>query len=275
MVTALAVGLAALAEVPNQERVFGILLITQVTLAALALVTFPYLTDLWGMAGVFNSLAVLSALALMALRYLIPCGTLRKAVAFSGSTGALHWPVIAAVGMMFFFLAQGGVWAYVELIGRDIGLDPESIGMILALGLVTSILGAAAAAWIGDRVSYLVVFGVVAVCETAAFLMLSHGKSGPIFIAAIVLFGIMWNFGIPYTMTALTRVDPSGRFVVLIPAIQGLGVGLGPIIIAAFVSSENLVPVGYVGSVAILAALLIYLPVLGRLRAMSSAPTKD
>jgi len=46
VVTALAVGLAALAEVPNQERVFGILLITQVTLAALALVTFPYLTDL-------------------------------------------------------------------------------------------------------------------------------------------------------------------------------------------------------------------------------------
>ena len=261
---AVSVGLAALSDVQNQERIFGILIVVQVTLAATALVIFPHLSKIWGMAGIFYFLAAVSAVTIVALRFLVPRGVSKPALQ-SLKTGALFWPVMASAGLLMFSVAQGGVWAYADRIGNAIGITPDHMGTMLAGGITVGILGAVAAAWLGNRISYLAVFGTVTVCEVASFLMMSQGGGSMLFVIGVCLFNVMWNFGAPYAITAIVKSDHSGRFVVLVPVMQGLGVGLGPAIIAMLLSGENLAPVGYVGSAAIVLSFLIYLPVVRRL----------
>jgi predicted MFS family arabinose efflux permease len=264
MGTAVAVGLAALSDVKNQERIFGIVVVVQVTFAATAVIIFPHLAQAWGMAGVFNFLAGAAALSLVATRFLVRRGVEKPALK-TLEAGALLWPLMASLGLFLFSVAQGGVWAYSERIGNALGIAPGYVGTILAAGLMVGVLGAAAAAWLADRISYLAVFVIVTVCEVVSFFMMSHGRTGMLFVIGVCLFNVMWNFGVPYAITAIIKSDLSGRFVVLVPVMQGLGVGLGPAFIAMLISGNNLGPVGYVGSAAIVLCLLAYLPVARRL----------
>jgi len=57
--------------------------------------------------------------------------------------------VIAGAGI--YFLMIGAVWGYLEGIAREAGLSLLQTGQALSLGLVVSLIGAGAAAYLGLR----------------------------------------------------------------------------------------------------------------------------
>ena len=135
------------------------------------------------------------------------------------------------VCMAIFFLFLVGniaLWAFLERIGANLELTGSEVGIVFA---VLKLLGGAAAffvAWIGDRAGirwpyWIVLAGVV----LGLLFLFSANRFMPFAIGAWI-----WEFaftcGCVFQAAAIARSDPSGRAVVLIPAVFALSSMVGP-----------------------------------------------
>ena len=154
------------------------------------------------------------------------------------STGRIAWRALAGRGMLvaagtgLYFLMIGAVWGYLEGIAREAGLSLEQTGTALSVGLVVSLCGSGAAAWLGlrfGRARPLMVSALVQVISLAMLTRLNH-YADPVaaFFVINAVFQIMWSYVVGYFIIIFNDVDATGRFVAVYGTASHVALAVGP-----------------------------------------------
>lgn len=180
------------------------------------------------------------------------------------------WLVLAAI--FFSYICIGAYWTYIELANIDAGLDRDVIGQVLVWASFMSIVGCLFATLVSNR------FGMakplllaLLLMAFAVSLMLGRISYTELFLS-LLTFNFLWIFIDVYQMGSMSQFDTTGRFVSLMPAAQGAGQIVGPIMASILLESEF----GYAGVftlciAASISAMAIYAFTYLRLKAVSPA----
>ena len=230
------------------ERWSGIYLALQ-TLAQLALATTMGLAivPLFGSAGGFTLLALVTGLGLGALPWLPRAYANLDHGEAAGS--ALPARGIVALGGVTLYLAFiVSVWVYVEPLGLQRGIDAATVRLIAPLSLAMQVAGAAAAAALAGRLPARSVVATVTIANLVLLAIMAAPPSSAAFVVSTSIFGFLWLFAMPFQVPILIAADPSRRAAMLIGGAQLVGSSLGPFMAAYLVSDGNVGPVLWFGA---------------------------
>lgn len=255
------------------DRLSAVFLVCQ-TLAQASVAAFlaTVVVPKVGWQGGFAALAVLSASVVL----LAPA--LRPGLTTLTSSGSGLPPASAATVLTFGIVltqmgAIGSLWAYLDPLGREIGLTGTQVGTLISAVLVLQVMGGSTAAWVVQRLGApAILSGGSVVLGSLAFGL--HFQP-PVLVFCVVCgaFGFVWLFLMPFQIRLALAADPAGRVAVLVPALQLLGSALGPLITSAFVTDDNARPVPLVCASFALVALCLLL--VGRSRFDTKEPLQQ
>jgi MFS transporter, DHA1 family, inner membrane transport protein len=225
------VAIELIAELADTERAFGAKVGSEVLSGAAFLYGFSALLV---PAGGFGAVAIGMAVVYLAPIFLVPfldkqAHPPRDRLA-SEAGMSLSMGILVVGALLLFMTGITGLWAFLERIGVGAGVGPKSLGWILAaqklVGGIAALITVIAGSRFGLRWPH--VFG--AICITAAALMLAQ----PSGIANFALATWVWELGFAlsfaYQAAMISRLDPSNRLLLLIPACIGLSGVIGPAI---------------------------------------------
>jgi len=267
--TAFAIGISIIGSTKDPDRNFGFVIAAQVAFGVVTLFTLrPIVENYQSIGGMYVPLALLAAATLLAVRF-IPTGSAhREAGAEHRPAGSLALPLTALTAMLIWCCGLGAMWAFVERIGVEGGLD--SVLALRALGISTMVaiggaLGASALAATGVG-RFLPV--TIALLMQMGMAWLLQGEMSWVEMAVKAsVFQIFWNLTGPFFMGAIAASDSGGKISVLIPAAQTSGFFIGPAVVGMFLESWGLAAVNYVTIAFCLASLAIFIPLSAKLSA--------
>ncbi len=123
------------------------------------------------------------------------------------------------------------IWAFIEPIGRETGLEPQDVQLIVSASLVVQVIGAATAGFLAPRLSAATtLFALSMVVIGIAFYLLRivQFPSG-FFMPAAFIFSFAWMFILPFQTKLSLDVDPTGRFALTVPFLQLIAGAVAPI----------------------------------------------
>ena len=263
--TVLAIGCTLLGDTAQADRNFGLLIGAEVFLQIILFALLPtYVAD-YGVNVIYFALALL-ALIVLPLSLLIPEQGSRLDAADTSGLPRFGLPVLGLLGTVIFFAGIMLVWSFIERLGIAWGIEPAEIGEALSISGVISLAGALFAAALADRLGRLLPMLAGAAGILLSYWILATQASYWNFVLAASLLAVFWNFWLPYQMGAVAAVDIAGRYVVLIPFAQSLGVAVGPVIAGQILVDNNFVPLMYFSSLFLIVCLLIFMPLLRTIR---------
>ena len=244
-------GMRILSDLPDKVRAFGTRQGVELTVTAAVLFALPPLIiSHYQYPGAALSLAaVVAILGLSA--FWVPTGAQSNQDAAAQGTPATgaYLPAMAwqSLALFFVFLVGNiGLWAFLERIGSSLQIAPAEMGIVFA---VLKLLGGVAAfftAAVGERVGPTraawwvlgtVGLGLVLLQTASAFIGFALGAW-------------IWEFaftcGCVFHAASIARSDPSGRAVMLVPAVFALSSMAGPGLAGQIVAGGN-----YVGLLAL------------------------
>ena len=169
--------------------------------------------------------------------------------------------------------AIGSLWAYLDPLGRQIGLTGTQVGTLISAVLVLQVMGGSTAAWVVRWLAAPAILGGGSAVLGGLALGLHFQPPALVFCVLCGAFGFVWLFLMPFQIRLALAADPAGRVAVLVPALQLLGSALGPLITSAFVTDDNALPVPWV--CAGFALLALGLLVVGRSRFDPKGPLQQ
>jgi len=267
--TAFAIGISIIGSTSDPERNFGFVIAAQVAFGVVTLFTLrPLVEQYQSIGGMYIPLAALAAATALLIRF-VPTGSVHhETAADARPAGSTMLPLTALAAMLIWCCGLGAMWAFIERIGVDGGL--ESVLALRALGISTTVaivgaLGAAALAAKGiNRFMPL----TIALIMQMLMAWLLQGELNWVEMAIKAsIFQIFWNMAGPFFMGAITASDTGGKIGVLIPAAQTSGFFIGPSVVGLFLESMGLAAVNYVTIAFCLASLVIFVPLSARLKA--------
>ena len=252
---------AFIARTSRPDRVAAFLVTGQVSFTVVVIAASPWYLTNWGLSSIYLGLAGLAIVLMFVLKQL-PTGT-ENYQAEAGLATRRHFliPVFVVLGaLMFFFIGQASIWAFIERMGNAGGLEAEFVAEALALSTLLGIAGAVAAAILDTRLGRFIPLLVAGTIQVMCLLVLLNGMDALVFLAALSLFQFGWNFALPYHIGVIVHRDPSASYVVLIPTFQAIGIALGPAIAGLAVSGASYSGVNLISIIAIGIYLLMILP---------------
>ena len=172
---------------------------------ALALLLALYVIPAAGSAGGFIALALV-CLASLVIAWKVPgdYADLPK----EENLDVLTVPSMTALLSVFcYFMFFGAVWAFLEPLGAQYGIDGRTVGLIVSASLAVQVLGAMTATLFEARIDYrlaIAAIGAVAPCQLA---VLAGGPGLAIFWAAVLVIGFIRLFIIPYQIRLAITAD--------------------------------------------------------------------
>lgn len=238
------IGLAGVMDTSRPDRNAGLLLVVQVVFSALGLYVIDAVPVAWRLDSVYFYLMAwtLPCVVLAWRHYPEEPGERVQSVSVDWRRAAGRGAAVIA-GAGIYFLMIGAVWGYLEGIAREAGLSLLQTGQALSLGLVVSLIGAGAAAYLGLRLGR--VWPLIASCvvQTVSLYLLTRlrGFSDPLLAFYVInaVFQIMWSYIIPYFMVMFAEVEPSGRFVSMYGMATHLTLAIGPYAGAFFIANGH------------------------------------
>ena len=178
-----------------------------------------------------------------------------------GQKISMDWKVSAPafLSVIAFFVAQGGVWAYMERIGNAQGLDPQFIGTSLSIGMGGSFIGSLIASHFETRFGRKLPLILSAIAQILCIIAIFAAMGKWVYLVAAFVFCTFWNFALPYLIGILIGVDESGKTILGSNTCFAFGIAIAPFIIASFATEGNYLSVGYLGSLALIISLLLAL----------------
>jgi predicted MFS family arabinose efflux permease len=251
----------------DPDRNFGYLVAAVLLYSALGLWAMPTVLHAGGLEAVLAFFALLGASGWLALRYLPRSSAERPAVPGDAVELAPGYKALALLAMFVFFLAQGGIWAYLFLIGLAGGLAEQEVANGLMLSGIVGIAGAFVPVVLGARLGRALPL-TVSILGGAFLLSLLTGRFDALSYAVIVsLYGASWNMSHPYLLATVAGFDRSGHLVTHAVAAQMSGLAAGPAVSASLLSGGNYAPVIWtVVIVFMISYVLILVPLLAHRR---------
>lgn len=252
-----AVATELIARSRRAERIGGYFVTLQ-TLAqcALALLLALYVVPAAGSAGGFIALGVVCLISLVvAWTVADDYADLPKEEHFAN---VLTVPAITALLSIFcYFMFFGAVWAFLEPLGAEFGIDGRTIGLMVSASLAAQVVGAMTATVFEARIDYrfaITVIGAVAVLCSA---LLASGPGLAVFWAIALVMGFILLFIVPYQIRLAITADETRNAALLVPAAQLFGLAIGPIAASLLIDGANFRPVPEFAAVTALASVVL------------------
>lgn len=265
---------AGIARSGKPDRYFGIALSIQVSMGGLLLFASPSLLGEFGNASIYVALAMLALIAIPFL-HTIPDEQLKAQIpaahslqVASGVKAPKQAPkiltILGFIGVALFFAGMNSVWAFAENIGTELGIKDQFIATTLSLSLLISIGGSLLAAYLAGKVKRLapIVLGVSSIALAVISLFWVQGNWA--FFIAINVFNFGYNFVIPFQSGWIAIFDIKGENIVLLPAVQGAGISIGPVLSGFIINDVSYLRAVYPSSILLIASIIIFIALKSR-----------
>ncbi len=251
--TVYSVAMSTLARCAGADRVFGLMIAAQIIFQVIALFALPRLVAVWGPSALFLTLGGVSVLASFGITQFADFneGPLERSTRVLATRSV--WLALAAVAL--FTLNLGALWTYIERIGVSAGLSSPQVGTMLAVALAISVLGALCASQLGDRFGRRLPLVVAMAGQLVAVVLITEHASAVAFAIGATLYGLAWAVAVPYFYGVVASHDPGGRLIVLAPAVQAIGLSLGPLLAASMLRGDSYLLVNGLAAVALVGAV--------------------
>lgn len=238
-----ALGMAVIGDSQNPHRAFGIKLGLESLPSIILLFALPVLViPRYGFMGMAYAMAA-TCLVIGFLSGLLPSRGVKNDTAFPLPTAdagtivpaelksimaPLTLPLLSQAAGIIFFSGILATWAFLEIMGTDKGFPAAQVGVTLALGLISSAVGAFVAAWLGSRAGRNLPLIAIMIVNIISLIIIWLSTSLVPFAVGTILFTFCVNYGLAYFFGLSAEVDLSGRFVVLGATTISLGGVIGP-----------------------------------------------
>ena len=219
------------------ERNFGFLMVSLMVYGAFVFFALPSVFSAVGFNGIIVIFAAFAISGFPVVRNMPTAGEERKDTDENAVT--LSWGLrgMALAAMFTYFLATFGVWVFMSLIGKNAGLDDQTVGNAMMLTQFAGIAGALIVIGLGKRVGRAIPLALALIGSVGALYVLSGATTAFGFTLSACLFNLLWNTTHPYLLSAQASFDRSGRQVSYAVALQMMGIAAGPAVGAAIVES--------------------------------------
>lgn len=165
------------------------------------------------------------------------------------------------VSMTAYFLLQlsgGLMFTYSERIGVEAGLTTSSIGMMLSLSSVFSILGAFLVIRVSQRfkvIPQVVIFGFFMMMSMVC---LFYSERSIIFFLGLSLISISWSYLLPFHQQNQSSYDELGRVVSVGSVVNMMGRATGPALGAVMLGSAPFVNVLWISIITVVISTALF-----------------
>lgn len=252
-----AVATELIARSRRAERIGGYFVTLQ-TLAqcALALALALYAVPAAGSAGGFIALGIVCLLSLV-IAWMVPddYADLPKEEQFASVATV---PAITALLSIFcYFMFFGAVWAFLEPIGAQFGIDGRTVGLMVSASLAAQVIGAMTATVFEARIDYRFAITIIGIIAAISSVLLASGPGLWVFWAVALVMGFILLFIVPYQIRMAITADETRTAVLLVPAAQLFGLAIGPIAASLLIDAGNFRPVSEFAAATALASVLL------------------
>ncbi|PBB36979.1 MFS transporter [Mesorhizobium sp. WSM3868] len=252
-----AVATELIARSRRAERIGGYFVTLQ-TLAqcALALLLALYAVPAAGAAGGFVALGVVCLLSLV-VAWIVPddYADLPKDEHFAN---VLTVPAITALLSIFcYFMFFGAVWAFLEPLGAEFGIDGRTVGLMVSASLAAQVMGAMTATVFEARIDYRFAITVIGAIATISSALLASGPGLSVFWSVALVMGFILLFIVPYQIRLAITADETRSAVLLVPAAQLFGLAIGPVAASLLIDGQNFRPVPEFAAASALASVAL------------------
>lgn len=219
------------------ERNFGFLMISLMIYGAAVFYNLPTVFSYIGLNGLIIIFGAFAVSGLPFVRNMPSQGDAPKVE--SGDAVTLSWGLrgSALAAMFTYFLGTFAMWVFLSLIGRDAGLEDQTVANALTMTQFAGMAGALVAIVVGDRLGRALPLGLALVGSVVAITMIANVQTAIGFTIGACLFNILWNVTHPYLLAAQASFDRSGRQVSFATAMQMLGIAAGPTVGSAILDA--------------------------------------
>lgn len=222
-------GMRILTDLPNKVRAFGVRQGTELSVTAAVLFALPPLVIAhFEYPGAALALAgVVAVLGMSA--FWVPTRPAKGNGIESAASGNLsRTSCLTLFFFLLFLVGNIGLWTFLERIGASLNLTAAETGLVFAVLKLLGGLAAFSMAIVGDRLGQHLPYVLVTSLIGLGLLLLAVAGSAMPFALGAWLWEYAFTCGCVFQVAAIARVDPSGRAVVLAPAMFALGSMIGP-----------------------------------------------
>ena len=264
----IAAGNSVIASQANPQKLFAIVFTIGQFQVACLLLLLPLLGTQWTHAGIYTFLACWSVFMLLLLRKLPQQKANTEPQDITTAKANFRVFLLPSVlAMVLIGASDASLWTFQERIAHGLGLDSETIGLVLAGALVSGMLGAALAALLGNRFGRImpVVSGLLwmALC----YLVITHTKYSTLYIVSELSYLFAYGFVIPYLFGLNGELDESGGAMVAANGCNLIGISIGPVCAGYIIVQSGYSRVGIIISVLVVVAMVMYLLALVKAKA--------
>lgn len=260
---AVSVAFAIFGGTRNPDREFGIYLVVILSVAASLLYFIPGLLSYGGKAYVFGLISLLVVSNFLFVSWLPANHDAGEDNPGDQEISLSYIPIGLGLATVFlYFMAQGEAWAFMERIAAAADLSGQTIGASLALSNIGGVAGALIAAIVNVRFGRAWPIIISAIISIGGLVVLLYELDGLRFGAATMLYIFGWNLTQPYFSGIMAELDPKGRVVVMMGAVQTAGLGLGPAVVGVMIHDNDFSAVSYLGIGLILLSLITVMTLL-------------
>lgn len=237
--TLMIITIGSCAITAKPDRTYGLWVLGQVLLGALALFVLPLAFPSFGLKICYVVMFVMICCALPFYRYFADCIIEKKAavIASQSQNKVLGW--VAVFATLLLYIAIGGIWTFISSIGTQANIDPQIISSTLAISTIIGILGCILPSVIGDKLNrkYFLIFGYG--LFFLALMLLLEQISQIHLVISILLFKFTWMFTIPFVLATTSSQDSTGKLMNTINLVIGGGLALGPVIAGSVIENSE------------------------------------
>ena len=219
-------GMEIISFTREPERGYSMVVFVSSLLSSILLyASSNWILAIWGISGVLMMMAILCA-GLVFLCPFIPARAPNRERAIANGESSLSvW--LCLLGVVCFFAAYSGLFAFLERIGTAAGLSIEFIGKTLAINSFIAAAGCLVAAIIGARYGYVRSFIVGAAGMALSLLGFSPGLGQTQYFVGTFTFMFSFNFSLAYLWGWIAVCDPSEKVSAYLPVAIGVGSIIG------------------------------------------------
>ena len=231
------VSIQLIAELGDIERSFGYKIVAEVTVGAILLYVFPvFIISLWHYAGASFGVAITYMSALFFLRWITPFQA-QQYEKKAGAAPITAW--IAVLSLLIFLSGVTGLWAFLERIGTDIGVNSNQMGVFLSVlklfGGLAGLTVILASAKFGVRWPH-----IATVITISLGVMLLHlAEDAYTYAVATWIWEYGFSLGVAYQFAVIARLDTTNRLLLLVPSCIGLAGMIGPAVAGYLKQGES------------------------------------
>jgi predicted MFS family arabinose efflux permease len=234
------IGFRVLAAAHNVDRAFAVALTAAVIFGAVVMA---------GAAAIEHAVprfGLLLAMMLMALA-ILPCMGWTSALtsddartAPASGVGAIGIAAtIALIGQAVWFAAPGAFWTFAEQVAIDKGLASHAAEVLLSIGELVALVGSIVAAILADRLGRILPIAVASLGLAVSAIVFAGSTNSLVLGICLAVFYTCWNYGVVYQISFVAQLDPSGNAAVVLPAIQVIGLAIGPYVAGQLIAGHG------------------------------------